>query len=202
MLEFNASTHTYRMGGRPVPNVTRVLDLLGAYANIPDDVLDWKSQIGGAVHEATALLDADDLDEDSLDESIVGYVDAWKKFKRDTRATMLVIERRVYHPLHDYAGTLDRVMQIGKKKVLGEIKCTAQSHPLHRLQTAAYLKAYQAGGEQPAAPAAGRLCIYLRADGTYKLEQHTDLHAEATTFCGLLQLYHWITLYANKKGAL
>lgn len=193
MLEFDEAKHEYTYDGLVVPNVTRVLDLLGMYAAIPEEVLDWKSQIGTAVHAATALFDASDLDEASIDPHIVGYINAWGRFRREANAKMLLIETRVYHPTHRYAGTVDRVMSIpGRGVALGEIKCTAQAHAIHKLQTAAYTAAIQAGLSGVLKKQPRRFCIYLRPNGEYRLVEHEDYRGDLATFCGMLQVYNWM----------
>lgn len=193
MLEFDEATHLYTLSGHVVPNVTRVLDLIGVYANIPNDVLDWKSQIGTAVHEATVLFDANDLDMDALDPNIRGYVEAWRRFRGGTNAKMIMTETRVYHPTYNYAGTVDRVLELpGRGLVIGEIKCTAQPHAIHKLQTAAYLAAIQAGLSFAIKKKPKRACIYLRPDGHYRFAEHNDHRGDLATFAGMLQVYNWM----------
>lgn len=205
-LLFDEGSHTYTVDGRVVPNVTRVLDLLGTYASIPDEVLDWKSEIGKAVHKATELYDQDDLVYESLDPAIVGYVDAWITFREEVVPGILAIEQRVYSPIEHYAGTVDRIVDIyycGFNRTMPlEIKCTAQTHNVHHLQTAAYALAYkrdpQLAGKHRLSIGGYRACVYLFKNGKYKLEFHGDLEGCAATFFGLLNVYNWL----NKEGKL
>lgn len=202
-LKFDPESHTYTVDGRVVPNVTRVLDLLGTYAHIPDEVLDWKSDVGKAVHKATELYDQDDLDYASLDPAIVGYVDAWVKFMEEVNPVILAIEERVYHGVLNYAGTVDRIAIFNRQRrntILPlEIKCTAQTHAIHRLQTAAYYSASSNTGSAYKLNHSGmRACAYLFPDGKYKLDFHYSFSGDFATFSGLLNVYNWL----NKEGKL
>ena len=73
-LEFDKATHHYTLDGRTVPHVTGALRVLQDYAGVPRDVLERKAEIGDAVHYATELVDADDLDDATLPEVLRGYV--------------------------------------------------------------------------------------------------------------------------------
>lgn len=80
MLEFDSSSHTYRVGGVVVPSVTQILSPLVDFSMVTPDVLAAKAAIGTAVHLACELYDMDDLIEYDLDPVLVPYFEGWKKF--------------------------------------------------------------------------------------------------------------------------
>lgn len=168
MLTFDEARHEYRLLGGVVPSVTQILAPLVDLSGIPRAVLDAKRQLGQDVHYACQLLDEDDLDEDSVEEQIEQYLQAYKRFKADTGAVVLLNEQRVADPLLLYAGTLDRVMAIKGDKWLVDLK-TCISTPLAvGPQTAAYLRAL---GDTSVTR---RAALRLRPDGTYRLDTLTD----------------------------
>lgn len=177
-LAFDAETHRYTFEGKPYPSVTRVLKLLDLYGPIDPADLAFAAARGSAVHEATALDDRDDLDDDSLDPQIRPYIDAWRRFKAEANYSPWAIELPVVHGRFEYAGTLDRVASIqGKFAVLdiksGLIPITAGP------QLAAYKEAYDwlvsaALVPRPPEMPKRRYVVQLRADGTYRLEQFTS----------------------------
>lgn len=103
-----------------------------------------------------------------------GY--AFQQFRRDFQFKAELIERRIEHPT-GYFGFLDMAGQIythSKKrtrKAVIELKRAVPAKP-YALQVAAYHEAL--AHEIPAFKSAERICVYLRADGTYKAEKHED----------------------------
>ncbi len=184
MLTFDEASHTYRLAGSPVPGVTSILAPLVNLAGIPRDVLDAKRQLGQDVHYACQLLDEDDLDEDSVEERIEPYVQAYRRFKADTGAQVLLNEHQVAEPTLRYAGTLDRVLLISGQRWLVDLK-TCISTPLAvGPQTAAYLRALR----DPAVTHRGAL--RLRPDGTYRLDSLTGAD-DWSTFLACLTLHRF-----------
>ena len=108
-LEFDESTHTYRVDGVQLISVTtalktaRVID----YSMIPQGVLRSAARRGTLVHRAVHYWLDGDLNEATVDPMIQGYVDAAKRFIDDTRFVPMHVEMRDWHPTHHYAGTYD-----------------------------------------------------------------------------------------------
>ena len=139
-LVFDETAHRYYLDGTPVPNVTRVLeaagltnyDFLGA---LREEYL----ARGRAVHEATHRDDNHDLAEESVSAEILGFVEAWRRFRRDFGFVPHLIEHKVCNPQYGYAGCIDRVGRIrdGTEFIL-DIKIGHRSrrdaHPVGRVQ--------------------------------------------------------------------
>lgn len=148
MIQFDPETHRYTLNGRPLPSVTSILKPLGGYEGIPQHILDEAAAFGTAVHYATELLDADNLG-DGLHEAIVPLVEQWKRFKEEHKVVILRSEMRVHHKVHLYAGTLDRIIRVGDKTILVDIKTTNIIMPSVSPQLSAYAQAFEAMGGDP-----------------------------------------------------
>jgi len=181
MLTFEESTHTYTLDGQEIPSVTQVLKAEGF---INTDFIDpWYAERGTAVHKATELFDLGTLDESSLDPRIVGYLEAWKKYRRDTGYTPDpdMIERRMYHPTLKYAGTIDRPGL--------DIK-SGSPEPWHVIQAAGYEDLMLANTDDVSR---GWSMIYLKEDGTYKVKPYSaiELYQARRIFHAALACYNY-----------
>lgn len=194
-LEFVREGHFYLLDGARIPNVTKITDALSSYAGIPLDVLQRKAEIGDAVHFATELDDANDLDDASLPEEIKGYVDGWRKFKRDTGWVTEASEVRVFSKVYRYAGTLDVVGYFDRLKgikphvpAIVDKKCTFMIMPSVGPQLAAYTHAYN---EMKFGPKVSRrFAVQLRHGGDYRLHECSD-ESDIGIFLSALSLLNW-----------
>lgn len=167
MLTFDEATHTYRYGGRPVPGVTQILKPLYDFTGVPPDVLAAKARLGQRVHLATEMDDDGELDDESCDEVILGYVKGWRKFKADRSPVILASEQRVFSLEHQYAGTLDRIVGMDGDDWMLDIKTSAEIHPAVGPQTMAYS---MASGHKDLR----RCVVQLHMDGTYTFQELTS----------------------------
>ena len=137
-VNFREEDHTYHVGGHRVPSVTELLKPVTRYGD-GDNI--EAMRLGSDVHEATALDDYNDLDEESVPSHVWPYVHAWRVFLATREYVVQEIERTVYNPALRYAGTLDRVLVKDGKAYLADIK-TGSDAPWHALQLYAYREAY------------------------------------------------------------
>ena len=88
LLRFQeAPERCYFYGERKLPGISSRLRLAGL-APVPEDPSEaflFAGERGTAVHKATELEDLGRLDPASVDPRIVGYVEAWRAFKRETQ---------------------------------------------------------------------------------------------------------------------
>lgn len=170
------AAHRYWLLGRELIGVTAALkaaDLIDTEWFTPEATLR-----GTYVHEACAMLDDDALD--FIDPAYAPYVDAYRHFLDDLTPTWAYIEHKVYDLARGYAGTLDRVGFLNDKWVLVDLK-TGADQPWHGPQTAAYARLMpHANGLKP-----DRYGLYLRKDGTYRLEPFPDRNDEEVFFAAL-----------------
>lgn len=190
MLTFDAPSHTYRIDGRVVPSVTQLIKPLQDFAGIDPAVLEAKRELGVFVHKACELDDADDLDEASIDPSVLPYVQAWRKFKRATGALILQSERQLVHRALGFAGTLDRVAELHSitagSRWLIDIKTSVDLSPWVGVQLAGYRLLLESNGE----PVDVLGAVRLLPDCTYRIERygHPD---DVRCFMSLLAINHW-----------
>ena len=149
---------------------------------------------GTAVHAACHYLDEGDLDEDSLDPALRGYVEAYKKYWQDIGPLgngvgnphkWEWIECPKQDPLGLYRGTPDRIAVV-RPRELWDIK-TGGALRWHPIQLAAYVNML----DDPYAYR--RFGVYLKADGSYSVHEYprTDYQRDLAVFMAALTLYNW-----------
>ncbi len=180
-LAFDEATHTYTLNGVRIPSVTQVL----ADAGLVDST--WFTEEaawrGSAVHLACRLEDEGELDEDTLDPAIAGYLDAYRKFKAESDFRPELIEHRVVHPAYGYAGTLDRTGTIEPWRVIGDLK-SGQVYPWVACQLTGYALTF------PNPRTFRRMAIRLKDDGTYSVTEYPakTFQEDANDFLAALRI--------------
>ena len=145
-------------------------------------------QLGTDVHYATALYDADNLDEASVSDRVRPYLDAWKLFRCEaiSRGAFVAVEVRLYSEAGHFAGTCDRIIYLQDGgTVIVEIK-TGAKEKWHAVQVAGYCTMLDLG-------ASGWL-VYLRPDGTYECDQMAGSSWDYRAWRACLDLWHWRNL--------
>jgi hypothetical protein len=190
---FTAEGHIYECDGVVVPSVTQVLTLAGIddVSRIPLHYLERAAGIGTAVHQACEYLDQDDLDLDSVDSSIVGYVLGYQKFKQEHNFIPSAIEKRGIAETDglQFGYCLDRLGMIGETEVLLDIKTASKKSHSWPIQTAAYADAINLGGT--------RYIVHVAKEGTYKLIEH-EAPQDFEVWRGALQVAHWKLAHGGK----
>lgn len=167
-LALDEGSHTYTVGGVRVPGVTSILKPLVDFSRVPPAVLAAKADLGRRVHFACQLHDEDDLDESSIEPDVAPYLAAYRRFLAESRAEVVANECRVFSRTFRYAGTLDRVMQVGGRIWLLDIKTSIATPITTGPQTAAYMNAFDNLRVER------RGALRLRPDGTYRLDALDD----------------------------
>lgn len=159
-LQLDEATHTYMLGGRRLPSVTEILVGAGIIdTQWFDETSRWR---GSAVHLACQFDDEGELDEERLDPQLAGYLAAYRKFKRETGFVPQVIEEPVFHPAMGYAGTPDRIGQIGEVSCLIDLK-TGQQNKATLYQLTGYAACL------PSPMLYLRAEVRLKANGSYSI---------------------------------
>lgn len=184
---FDPEAHEYRLDGRVLVSVTQVLERAG----LVDAAwfTEESRRRGTAVHAATHYLDEGDLDIESVDPAIEGYVLAYERFKREARFRPDIIEVPAYQSRWLYAGTPDRIVLGGGEVIprcVLDLK-TGAPEPWHALQLAAYANL------QPEPFRFARLSLYLRDDWSYRLHEwpRAEYLSDLTVFLGALNVANW-----------
>lgn len=167
-ITFEASGHIYRVNGIAVRSVTKILADAGIsdFSGVRPEVLRYAQERGTKVHRAAEFSDQNDLDESTLDPKIGGYVEGWRKFRRDSGFVPRLIESIVYCPKFVYIGCLDREGLMPKfGPTVLDLK-TGEECESWPIQIAAYVRA--AVGERYCM-GHRRAAVQLRKNGTYNL---------------------------------
>lgn len=194
MLRFDEASHTYWSGSTRLPSVTEILKpLYGDLRFVKEDLLEYKSQLGQAVHKAVELHVLDGLDYSTLCDPVESYFLQYLKFERETNFKPMMTEVRVSSVL-GYAGTFDLTGILRAKNCLVDLKTTAALSPAVKLQTAAYQKAYNDSGL--GVKAEKRFALRLTPE-KFVLQPYENDSQDFSGFLGFLNVYRW--LKANNK---
>lgn len=191
MIDFDETTHEYRLDDIVFPSVTQIIQGAGLvdFSKVPDDVLRLAQERGTAVHTACELYDSDKLDYTSIDAVVWPYLEAWIKFNRQARFVVKLSET-IVHSQHGYAGRLDRVGTMNKTLAIIDIKTSKIISQATGVQTAAYLHACHEMGLTNAIKKYRRFAIHLYDDGKYEIEPY-DNPQDWPVFLAALQIYHY-----------
>jgi len=141
--------------GKPVPSVTTILEAYPKDAGYfkwlkdagtdADTIRDEAGRRGSIVHELTERYDRGEEVSLLTDDGWPGYkMLEWSMFERyvdfSTRfePEHLIVEQNFVSPELGYAGTIDRVMEVGGKCYLVDIKTSNAIYDSYWLQLAAY----------------------------------------------------------------
>jgi hypothetical protein len=185
--------HVYRVDGVVMPSVTEILtdnrmsDLFG----IPVAVLERAKALGTEVHSVCEDFDNGKLKVETVDPAIVPYFRAYLQFLQDNKCEIKENEMFLYSKIWGYCGQLDRVILIGDKLGIVDLKSTTTMAPAGKIQTALYKKAYE---EMTGNRISFRWCLQLKPDGTYKMYPHEDKTDEYVG-TSAVQLFKWRRKY-------
>ena len=173
-FRFDPIKHEYWYGTRRLLGTTEVIKAAGLIYN---GASDERLEEGRIVHECCALLAKNNLDWNTVDDRIVGWVRSYEKLLDHTKWVANAVEVSLFDPLLGFAGTFDCDFE---NENLFDIKTGVKSK-WHKLQTAAYAKLH---GSKPK-----RGTLYLREDGELpKIEYHYD----STDWPAFLTCLNWV----------
>lgn len=188
-LAFDEAKHEYTLmpENRVLPSVTTVLKEQGLvdYSMIPQEILQAASKRGTAVHRAIEYFLDGDLDDESIDPRISGYVDAARRFLREAGVQVRRRECQVFHAC-GYAGTFDVDGLIGNDPTVIDWK-TGIILPGHAIQLAAYANCL----DRPRS--FRRLAVKLNDDGTYRVHEFpkNETMRDVQIFMSALACMNW-----------
>lgn len=186
-VDFREEDHSYRIDGKDVPSVSKILEALYDFRFVKDADLKAASDRGKKVHKTIELAEQGRLNEATLHPFLAAHLDSWRTFCADFKFTPKHHEVVVHSKKYGLAGTYDVDGEMEDDGTwLIDIK-TGLVYPAHKLQTAAYKKMAVDGGVLP--PETKRASVYLFEDG-YDVKFHTNPIDEAA-FLSLLTVHHW-----------
>lgn len=164
MIDFLESRHEYRVRGRVLPSVTRILVGMGLLHTVDDEAA---LQRGRAAHEACRMWDMKTLIARSVDPSIEGYLESWKALRSSKKFRIISFERKVASVRCGYAGRYDRDVYMDDERSILELKTGEIQELAVRLQLAAYAGARRQELSRPSKKNQqfGRIAVRLFPDG-------------------------------------
>lgn len=108
---FDPETHTATVNGKPLRSVTTILHDAEMTPDGYKFIDPWYLTRGKYIHTATEFFDKGTLDEGSVDKEVLPYLNAYKAFRRDFSAQIKGIEVIMYHPVYQYFGIIDRIIE-------------------------------------------------------------------------------------------
>ena len=168
-LLFYDDAHKYTVDGEEVPSVSELTRFLTreVYTDTPQFFMDGAAQRGTLVHKATEALDSYGTVE--CDDGIAPFVQAYVSFTKEHEPQWEKIEWPVCNH-KSYAGTVDRYGTLHGKKVILDIKTTANITGLHKVLYRAQLNLYRLA-VLIETDVDELWILQLKKDGTYKLHQ-------------------------------
>lgn len=108
-IEFEAEGHVYYFADSmaKLPSVTQILKAKGFIDDTWYKKHDYNRELGNNVHLLTHLDDIDDLDENTIGAVEEPYLEAWRKFKRESGFVIEQSEVPMANLRYMYAGTFD-----------------------------------------------------------------------------------------------
>lgn len=196
-FQFDESTHVYSRAGKIIPGCTRILEHGGLtnYEFVNKSVMDRKSKLGRAVHEATLFYDQSDLNWGSLDDETKARVDGWVDFRQRTGFVPRLREFQCLATVNglEYGMQIDAEGLIKRCDALVEIKITAEIMPSHAIQLAGYALGLPMDATESAIARfyqRKRYAVQLLPTGKAKLHQFEDPH-DAEVFMWQLGTTYW-----------
>ena len=178
LFRFDKDEHEYihLASGRVLPHITGMLTRMG----LVDDrwFTDESRDRGHAVHALTAHYDLGAIeDARHLTRSVYAPYSGWLQAHVKARSmiqplNMLAVEEPEVHPHYLYGGRPDRLVLIYGLKAVLELK-SGPPEKAHLIQTALQAILIAPTVQLPPERVA-RFCLYLKSNGKFVLEQHTN----------------------------
>lgn len=182
-------SHVYRVGGQSLVSVTQAIKIAGLMGDT-SLYTDQARDRGTAVHSMVEYFDQGDLELDTLDPALMGYLDAYRLFLADYEPEWQLIEAQRADTTLRYAGTVDRAGMLKgiKHPVVLDVK-SGSPEAWHPIQLSAYKHLV---AMELAAALIVRFALYLSADGRYRLEPFPLADGpDWQIFCAALALAQW-----------
>jgi len=202
---FDPVNHVYHnlLNERLVSN-TEILEGMGFsdYSQVPEQYRIPALERGTDVHKATALLDNKRHWAKAGYGHVRGYVEAWRRFKKDFKFTPIIIETPLHDPVYKIATTPDRW---GRRSIHGEITVQIKTGKIEDwvgLQLAFEERCIllDLGRVVPVQMVSTdrRFAVELRSDGTYK-ERRFDDPNDIRVFLSAVTVHQWQRKHGGRQ---
>lgn len=190
-LRFQDEDHSYWIGKKEYPSVTKILQALGLtpdYSTISSVYADR----GKAVHKALEYVDKGTLDQETLDPRLLPYVSAYRRFVLESGYRSLYWELPMYHENLGFAGTPDKIGYLNGRVGILDIKTSRTVDHSADLQLCGYSVLYNAS--YPQSPSTFKYVLQLTEDWKWNLITKYSDTLDAM-WMSALDLYKWKVKY-------
>lgn len=180
---FDEEPHTYSFRGKRYDSVTQVIRLAGLgddFSMVPQDRMEYAQRRGRMVHLACQYRDEGTLDLKTVAGEILGYVNAYLKFREECKINVIAVEKKMVNVQLGIAGTPDLICFLNGIRVVIDHKTSQHMSKTMGLQTAGYRMLWNAS--HPASQIYGRYGLRLEKTGKYKLLPHENPSDESAFF--------------------
>ena len=195
-LKFDSENHIYQLDGVIIPSYSQISKDLGLidYSHVRKADLEWKAKVGKAVHTAIFLHNTNELDMDSLDETVSSYFKSWLMFVELYKPTILTqySEKPICSFKWRYGVTPDIVAEVKGILTVIELKTVSQMNPAIAIQTEAQKMAIE---ETYKLKIKQRWGLQLIPGAMPKLAVYEDM-SDFATWASAVNLWH----YKEKAG--
>lgn len=167
-FRFDPELHRYFINGRRVTGITEALRLAGISDPVPERGhylrnFKYAGDRGIAVHKMCELDDLGQAELFDMDENLLGYLEAWRGFKRELKFVPALVETPLGHEVLQFGGTFDVQGEIpGAQAVIERKSRKLSDHDDMQVEAQALLIRDSLGlGAQ------AKFLVELHADGTY-----------------------------------
>ncbi len=188
-ITLNEVTHQYfHKSGRELISVTTAFERVGItdFSKVPFDIIEPARVLGDMVHEIAMYYGLGVLDEDSVDPSLLGYLEGIKKFFDIEVGEVVAIEKPIFSLTHGFAGTPDIIYRDKKNRLrCDDYKSALKPHKACKWQTAPYAFAYEKMHKERIDKRRG---IHFTKDGGYQIDDHNNpLRRDFDEFLSILK---------------
>lgn len=162
-LTFEEEGHIYRFNGKIVPSTTAICAFLAPRSW---EVEKYFLEKGRIIHLITDYEDHGVLDETTVDPILSGYLHGYRKMKQETGFKIYKTEVKFYSNRYGYCGRADKYGELFSYLSVLDVKSGAP-HGADQYQASAYLFGLKDNGF----PCWRAWDLYLRSNGSYKLEE-------------------------------
>lgn len=181
--------HVYRLDGKVIDGLTNTIEEAGLIRNCDS----WYGERGSALHLATEFYDKGTLDESTVDPQIQGYLESWKRFRKDQNYIPIKIEYRIVNTVLMVASKVDRIPLLDIK---GGVPV-----PWHILQIAFQWATLIS--DHPREWIAKPMDVYLDSDGgppKVKVYNASELREAYKVYSSMLVFVRWKREKGLKNG--
>lgn len=172
------------------------MNVLTDFSHVAPDILERAGKFGTAVHTLIELYETKRLDREMIDPILETILCAWERCKADNDIRVFGVEMPVVSTKYRYAGRFDVAASMRGINGLIEIKSRPYNPMVEKLQTIAYMQAYNES--HPGNRVYKRFFCGFDLEGEYDFKEIKRVPGEPdhlSMFLSVLAIYQWKGAY-------